>query len=664
MVISKILVANRGEIASRVIRTCREMGIGSVAIHSDDDALAPYVAEADEAVRLPGSRSVDTYLRADLVLDAARRTGADAIHPGYGFLSENASFAESCADAGIVFIGPPSSAISSMGDKLQSKLLMEKAGVPVLHSVRLDEELVDESTAREVASLGYPVLVKASAGGGGRGMRIVQEPEHLQEAVVSARREAASAFSDDTVFVEKYVVDPRHIEVQVMADEHGNAVALFERECSIQRRHQKVVEEAPSPVVDEELRRRLCDAAVDAARAVDYRGAGTVEFVLAPDGTFAFLEMNTRLQVEHPVTELVTGLDLVRLQIEVASGAVLPEEALHPRLQGHAVEVRLYAEDVAAGYLPTAGTIARLDWPSAPGLRVDAGVVGGSVVPTHYDPMLAKVITWAPTRAEALSRLSTALRRTRVAGLTTNRDLLVQVLEHEAVRRGDFSTSFLEDCDVPSLPPLVQPHDVPAHLAAAALVLEWRERSAVDVQRSIPTGWRNNRSSGALRSFEVDVATVQVEHIWSSSTAVTVRVGEAAEVVTGHVREVGPDGVDLELDGIRRQYGVDVDSGTVTVSSTRGAVTAGVVDRFPDERREVPPGSLTAAMPGSILAVHAAVGDEVEAGSPFIVMEAMKMEHTVLAPETGRVVEVLVEPGTQVESGALLARVETAASTS
>lgn len=657
MDISKILIANRGEIASRVIRTCREMGIESVAIHSDDDALAPYVMEADEAVRLPGSRSVDTYLRTDLVLEAARRTGADAIHPGYGFLSENASFAESCAEAGIVFIGPTPAAISAMGDKLQSKLLMEKAGVPVLHSVRLDEADVDEATARDVASLGYPVLVKASAGGGGRGMRIVHEPEHLQEAVESARREAASAFSDDTVFVEKYVVDPRHIEVQVMADDHGNVVALFERECSIQRRHQKVVEEAPSPVVDEKLRGRLCEAAVEAARAVDYRGAGTVEFVLAPDGSFAFLEMNTRLQVEHPVTELVTGLDLVRLQVEVASGAPLPEEARNPRLRGHAVEVRLYAEDVAAGYLPTAGTIARLDWPEAPGLRVDAGVVGGSAVPPHYDPMLAKVITWAPTRTEALSRLSTALRRTRIAGLTTNRDLLVQVLEHEAVRRGEFSTSFLEECGVPTLPPLVDAVDVPAHLAAAALVLEARERSLVQVQRSIPVGWRNNRSSGALRSFDVDGTSLEVEHVWTSASALTVRV-DGSDRIEAHARDLRHDGVDLELDGIRRHYGVDVEDGVVTVSSTRGAVVAGVVPRFPDESREAPPGALTAAMPGSILAVHASVGDEVEVGSPFIVMEAMKMEHTVLAPETGRVAEVLVEPGSQVESGTLLARIE------
>ncbi|MCO7191507.1 biotin carboxylase N-terminal domain-containing protein [Pseudonocardia sp. McavD-2-B] len=661
MSISKILVANRGEIASRVIRTCREMGIATVAVHSDDDAFAPYVADADESVHLPGSRSADTYLRADLVVEAARRTGADAVHPGYGFLSENAGFAEACQAAGITFIGPTPDAIRSMGDKLRSKELMGAAGVPILRSVRLDDATVDRATAEDVAGIGYPVLVKASAGGGGRGMRVVLAPEHLQEAVDSARREAASAFSDDTVFVEKYVVDPRHVEVQVMADEHDNVVALFERECSIQRRHQKVLEEAPSPVVDEDLRRRLCDAAVEAARAVTYRGAGTVEFVLAPDGSFAFLEMNTRLQVEHPVTELVTGLDLVRLQIEVAAGRPLPSEALAPRLHGHAIEARLYAEDVAAGYLPTSGTLTRLDWPADPGLRIDAGVVGGSHVPPHYDPMLAKVVMWAPTRDEAVSRLASALRRTRIAGLTTNRDLLVQVLEHDAFRRAEFSTSFLDDCDVESLPSLVAPEDAAGHLAAAAVVLDHVDRAGVAVQQSIPTGWRNNRSAPASRVFDHRGEQVAVQHVLAEDRTLTVRVGDGPEL-RGRVWDLASDSVDLDLDGVRRRYGVDAAHGRVAVSSPRGSVTVTAVERFPDESRVAPPGALTAAMPGTVVAVHAKVDDEVVAGAPLVVLEAMKMEHSVLAPESGRVAEIVVGAGEQVEAGALLARIEPAES--
>ncbi|MFT4042229.1 MAG: biotin carboxylase N-terminal domain-containing protein [Gordonia sp. (in: high G+C Gram-positive bacteria)] len=664
MAITKILVANRGEIASRVIRTCRAMGIASVAVYSDDDAFSPYVLAADEAVHLHGSRSTQTYLRGELIIEAARRTGADAIHPGYGFLSENAEFAEECRHAGLLFIGPPAEAIRVMGDKLRSKQLMDAIGVPVLRSVRLDTDIVTDLTARDVADLGYPVLVKASAGGGGRGMRIVASPSQLQEAVDSARREAASAFADGTVFVEKYVVDPRHIEVQVMADDHGNVVALYERECSIQRRHQKVIEEAPSPAVGPALRRQLCAEAVRAARAVGYRGAGTVEFVLAPDGTFAFLEMNTRLQVEHPVTELITRLDLVRLQIDVASGRRLPEEALTPRLHGHAVEARLYAEDVAAGYLPTTGTLTRLDWPAGEGVRVDAGVVSGTRISPYYDPMLAKVIAWAPTRDEALTRLATALRGTRIAGVTTNRDLLVHILEDDDVRRGAFTTSFLDSLDHASLPPLIAAADTHAFLVAAALVIEYQEHSTVTVQPAIPRGWRNNRSSGAIQDLTFGGRCVRVEHIWERDGELRVRDGElrvrvdGADECGGHLWSCSDDTVDLEFGGIRRRYGVDLGTGSVTVSSSRGALTFGVVDRFPDESRTAITGELTAAMPGNVLAVHAALGDQVEEGVPFIVLEAMKMEHTVNAPETGRVAELLVGVGDQVQGGALLARIE------
>ena len=395
--VTRVLVANRGEIARRVFRTCREMGIETVAVFSDADVGLPHAREADVAVRLPGSAPADTYLRTDLLLDAAARTGADAVHPGYGFLSEDAAFARAVIDAGLVWVGPPADAVEAMGSKLRAKAMMTDAGVHVLPGADVTGLSADEVTAAADA-IGYPVLVKASAGGGGRGMRIVPEAAALADAVTGAQREAQAAFGDGTVFLERYVERPRHVEVQVVADTHGSVVALFERDCSVQRRHQKVLEEAPSPAVDDALRTRLCDAAVAAARAVDYTGVGTVEFVLSPDGEPAFLEMNTRLQVEHPVTELVTGLDLVRLQLLVAMGLPLPPEVAAARMTGHAVEARLYAENAQRGFLPSTGTLHRFEIPAVEGVRVDSGVESGSEVGMHYDAMLAKVVAHGATR--------------------------------------------------------------------------------------------------------------------------------------------------------------------------------------------------------------------------------------------------------------------------
>ncbi|HET6664591.1 MAG TPA: biotin carboxylase N-terminal domain-containing protein, partial [Acidimicrobiales bacterium] len=441
-----VLVANRGEIARRVFRTCRRLGIGTVAVFSDADADAPHVRDADAAVHLPGTASADTYLRGDLIIEAAQRSGADAIHPGYGFLSEDASFAAAVIAAGLTWIGPPAAAIDAMGSKLAAKARMAAAGVPVLPGG--DVTGLDDGALLTLAEpTGYPVLIKASAGGGGRGMRLVGDAGELLDAVVSAQREAASAFGDGTVFVERYVQQPRHVEVQVIADAHGTVVDLFERECSIQRRHQKIVEEAPSPAVDDDLRRRMGKAAVAAAAEVGYIGAGTVEFVLTPDGTFAFLEMNTRLQVEHPVTEEIAGLDLVEVQLRVAAGEPLGPEVIDAEIDGHAIEVRLYAEDPAAAYRPSTGTVERFDVPGAEGIRVESGVDDGSSVSPHYDPMLAKVIAWAPTRREAAARLSSALRRSLIHGVTTNRDLLVAVLEHPEFLAGATDTGFLDRND-------------------------------------------------------------------------------------------------------------------------------------------------------------------------------------------------------------------------
>ena len=445
--IRKLLIANRGEIASRVIRTARTLDIATVAVFSDADAQAPFVTQADESVALPGNTAAETYLRPELIIDAARRTGADAVHPGYGFLSENAEFAQACAEAGLIFVGPLPASIRSMGSKTSAKQLMAQAGVPVLPGITIDddEQFSAELGHRVEIEIGFPVLVKAAFGGGGRGMRVVAAAGELTEAVVAARREAFSAFGNGTVFLERLVQQPRHIEVQIFADTQGQVVHLFERECSIQRRYQKILEESPSPIVDDALRVELGSAAVAAAKAIGYVGAGTVEFILDASGEFFFLEVNTRLQVEHPVTELVTGLDLVGLQLTVAEGKPLPDEVLHATLNGHAIEARLYAEDVAAGYLPATGSLLRFEVPPLPGVRVDAGVCTGGEVSVHYDPMLAKVITWGASRDESIERMAEALRRTVVLGVVTNLDRLQAIVAHPAFRRGDLHTGFLEE---------------------------------------------------------------------------------------------------------------------------------------------------------------------------------------------------------------------------
>jgi propionyl-CoA carboxylase alpha chain len=616
--ITKLLVANRGEIARRVFRTCRDLGISTVAVFSDADAELPFVAEADEAVHLPGSSPAETYLRGDVVVAAALAVGADAVHPGYGFLSENAGFAQAVLDAGLVWVGPPPAAITTMGSKLRSKELMAAAGVPCLPSWTSPAE-----------ASGYPLLVKASAGGGGRGMRIVRAAEDLEDAFAGAEREALSAFGDGTVFVERYLERPRHIEVQVVADSHGSTVALFERDCSIQRRHQKVIEEAPSPAVSPKLRAALSDAAVAAAKAVDYEGVGTVEFVLDPSGEFFFLEMNTRLQVEHPVTELVTGLDLVALQLTVASGCTLPPEALSPTLSGHAIEARLYAED--DDYLPQTGTLALVEFPE--GVRVDSGVETGSVVGVHYDAMVAKVIAHGATREQASARLATALDRARLHGVVTNRDLLVDVLRSDAWLTGEVDTGFLERFSRPVTDP--ETHRV--HCLVAALA------AAADRRTAYPSGWRNVPSQLQTASYD--------------GTVVHYGQGRAGLVdgVDLDVRlwSATPTAVDLSVTGVRRRY--DVSLGATTYVDSPLGHSALVEDpRFPLPGSSLAEGSLTAPMPGTVLRVTVVAGDQVKAGDALLVLEAMKMEHAVKAVADGTVAEVLVAQGQQVDAGAVL----------
>jgi acetyl/propionyl-CoA carboxylase alpha subunit len=654
-VIRKLLVANRGEIALRILRTAREMDIATVAVHSDPDDGAPFVAAADEAVRLPGAAPADTYLRGEAIIAAARATGADAVHPGYGFLSENAGFARACRAAGLTFVGPSPEAIEAMGSKTAAKERMAAAGVPVLPGIVVGAlgDLDVGALAGAAAEIGYPVLVKAAYGGGGRGMRIVRAQADLADAVAAARREAASAFGDGTVFLERYLERPRHVEVQVFGDAAGTVVHLFERECSIQRRYQKIVEEAPSPAVTQELRAELGAAAVAAAKAIDYVGAGTVEFVLDRSGRFFFLEVNTRLQVEHPVTEAVTGLDLVRLQLQVADGLPLPPEVTGATLTGHAVEARLYAEDVAGGFLPATGTVHRFAVPSLPGLRVDAGVADGSVVGVHYDPLLAKVIAHAPTRDAACRLLARALAETRVHGVVTNRDLLVGVLRHEAFRRGVIDTSFLDRHDPARL--AARPDAEAAlrlHALAAALSGAAARRAAAAVQPAVPSGWRNVPDGDQVAVFRAGEREVEVRYRFTRHGLGAGVDGVRLDVTAA---DAGPERVTLTLGGVGRTVGVHRVGDTVWLDSPLGATELTEVPRFAEPRAAEAPGSLRAPMPGTVVRVAVAEGAPVAAGEVVVVLEAMKMEHAVRAPSAGVVGSLPVAAGETVQAGQVLA---------
>jgi propionyl-CoA carboxylase alpha chain len=653
--ITTVLVANRGEIARRVFRTCRALGLGTVAVFSDPDADAPHVREADAAVRLPGAAPTDTYLRADLIVAAARQAGADAVHPGYGFLSENAAFARAVIDAGLTWIGPPPDAIEAMGSKIESKRLMDEAGVPVLRE--LDP---DALTAEDL-----PVLIKASAGGGGRGMRVVRNLADLADEVAAARAEAASAFGDPTVFCEPYLATGRHIEVQVMADRHGTVWAVGERECSIQRRHQKVVEEAPSPLVEriDGMRKELFEAARAAAATIGYTGAGTVEFLADEQGRFFFLEMNTRLQVEHPVTECTTGLDLVALQVAIADGTALDPEP--PMAHGHAIEVRLYAEDPAADWQPQSGRLSRFAVPgvavefgcvpsgshAAPGIRLDSGVVDGTVVGIHYDPMLAKVISWAPTRTLAATALASTLARAHVHGVVTNRELLVNVLRHPAFLAGETDTAFFDRHGLSTLASaLADPrgHDL-SRLAAAIAVLS-RDDSQRPVLRTIPPGWRNVPSQPHRVVFGGHEVSFRLT-----------RAGLQADDFPGvQLIDAGPEHVVLEVDGVRRGFDVHICGDDVYVDSPLGPVTLHRQPRFVDPAEQVAAGSLLAPMPGAVVRIAVSVGDAVTAGQPILWLEAMKMQHRIDAPSDGIVAELAVREGQQIDVGAVLAVVSEA----
>jgi len=636
--ISSLLVANRGEIASRVFRTARTMGLRCVAVYADADAHAPFVAQADEAVRLGHG-----YLDGPAIIAAALATGADAIHPGYGFLSENAAFAAEVAAAGLTWVGPPPDAIEVMGDKLAAKRAAVEAGVPTLRSS-------DDPTAD--GEIGYPLLVKAPAGGGGKGMRVVETAGDLPEAVAAARREAASGFGDDRVFLERYIARARHVEIQILGDAHGGLVHLGERECSIQRRHQKIVEESPSPVVDADLRAAMGDAALRLARAIGYRSAGTVEF-LVDDATreFFFLEVNTRLQVEHPVTEEVTGIDLVREQLRVAAGEALGYGQDAVSFRGHAIEARLYAEDPAAGYLPATGTLAAFAPAAAPAVRWDAGVEAGSVVSVDFDPMLAKVVAHAPTRAEAAARLALALERLHLAGVATNRDLLAATLRHPAFLAGDTTTEFL-DRVAPATTLVLSPSELDRSATLAALWLQGENRAHAPVLATVPSGWRTGRLPAQQVSLAHgdDVIDVRYQSRRDGSFA----LGDRGDGGTARIHRWSPAEIDAEIDGRRTTTQVTRAGDRLYVQAVRGTIAFDIVPRFVVPGATAPSGGLMAPMPGVVLDVRCAPGDQVETGQTLVVLEAMKMEHVVRAPADGVVADVHVAKGQHVENGALL----------
>ena len=654
--ISRLLVANRGEIARRVFLTCRRAGIGTVAVFSEPDSAAAYVAEADFAVALAGSSPAQTYLNPGAIIAAARAARADAVHPGYGFLSEDAGFARQVRSAGLTWIGPPPEAIEAMSSKITSKKLAAAAGVPVLPE--LDPGAVTE----------FPVLIKASAGGGGRGMRVVNGPDELQPALAAARREAQSAFGDGTVFCESLLPGARHVEVQVLADAHGSVWALTERDCSVQRRYQKVIEETPSPAVGPALRERLLTAAEALSRTVSYLSAGTAEFLVADDGRFFFLEFNTRLQVEHPVTECIHDVDLVALQLDIACGRALPER---PAAAGHAIEARLYAEDPADGYRPATGTVVTFGIPDAdahfavpagrhaPSLRLDSGVEAGSEVSPYYDAMLAKLIGWAPSREAAAGRLAAALANARIHGPATNRDLLVRVLREPAFLAGQADTSFLDGYDVGALLPDAAACRLSALAGAAAAAAA--NRSAGPAATAALGGWRNVVSQPHRASYDGPRGRIDIAYLWTRGgiEVADATGGDPAIANAPAVVAFAPEQVILQADGVRHRFDIARGGGAVWVDSAFGMVRLTPVERLPEPAPSREPGSLIAPMPGNVVRLEAAAGDTVTAGQSVLVLEAMKMEHLVVAPAAGLIAELRVTPGAQVAAGDVLAIVTT-----
>ena len=649
--ISRLLIANRGEIARRINRTAHDMGISTVAIYADGDANAPFVNEADTAIALNGSTSAETYLDVAKVLEACKRSGADAVHPGYGFLSENEAFAQAVIDAGIKWIGPSPTVIGLMGDKLSAKKLMQEADVPTLPAVEITDSTDIVAAAKEI---GYPVLVKASAGGGGRGMRIVEAESGLADAVSGAKREAGASFGDDTVFLEKWLDSSRHVELQILGDTHGNLVHCFERECSIQRRHQKVIEEAPSPAVNDEIRNRMGSAAIAAAKKLGYSSAGTVEFLLSGN-EFWFLEVNARLQVEHPVTEEIIGKDLVREQIRVAEGEALSFTQDELSINGHAIEARLYAENPANEFLPAPGKV--LAWePSTVGqARFDSGVETGSEISTQFDPMIAKVVVHAPTRREAAGRLARVLETTRIQGPTTNRDFLVATLRTPEYLSGDTTTDFIERVK-PARVREFPRNELIQFAIATVIEAQAKRRARSTVAKFMPSGWRNSTMPLEEISFEIGDEVIDVGYRSQRDGSFQFVIDDTSMQVVDF--DCGDGEVDVAIDGHRLRFAVDQNGDQWLTHGDQGDLILTEQPRYPIPGLADQGGGLVAPMPGAVLATEVKPGDSVEKGQLLLILEAMKMEHRITAPKSGSVGTVHVEVGEQVENGQLLVTLE------
>ena len=649
--IETILIANRGEIARRIIRTCRRLGIRVVAVYSHADRDMPFVREADMAVQLGAAPASSSYLHQEKILEAAKRTGADAIHPGYGFLSENAAFARRCAQEGLIFIGPNPEAIEAMGSKSQAKALMEARGVPVIPGYRGKDQRAERFLA-EAGTIGYPVLLKASAGGGGKGMRIVREPEQLPDALEGARREAANSFGDEELILEKYFPSVRHIEFQIFGDQHGNAIHLLERECSLQRRYQKVVEESPSPVLSPETRARMGHDAVQAARALQYDNAGTIEFIYTPEGDYYFLEVNTRLQVEHPVTEAITGLDLVAWQIRVAEGQPLPLSQDDIQANGYAIECRLYAEDARNDFLPVTGTVHHWQAPELEGLRFDSAVESGTTIGIHYDPMIAKVIAHGPDRYEAIRRMRYALGQLECLGLTTNLPFLQHLFHQPEVREGQYDTRYIQR--MPGLDTLYDFPDWAYHQAAIGLMLfRWEKRRRESPLPAMLPGWRNNYYQPQEDGFRIVDSDWLVHYRYLGDGQFFSTVGAQGREV--RLLKAQDEEVRFEMDGLQLHMRLLEAGGWYFLHLPgTGQFMAQALPRFPLPESEGPAGGYQSPMPGEIIKVLVSPGKKVKSGDSLLILSSMKMENTIAAAEDGTIEEIYVEEGQHVEAGFLL----------
>ena len=635
MTFHKLLIANRGEIACRIIKTAHEMGISCVAVYTEADSNSPFVRMADEAVKLS-----DTYLNGKEIIEAAKRTGAQAIHPGYGFLSENAKFSRDVQKEGLIWVGPSSRVITSMGDKLKAKDIAEKAGVPTLPMT---------TDPKKANTIGYPILIKAAAGGGGKGMRIVEDKKDLKEAIAGAQREALTGFGDDRVFIERYVASSRHIEIQILGDSHGNVVHLGERECSIQRRHQKIIEESPSPRVDSEMRATMGDAAIKLAKKLKYESAGTVEFLVDDKtGEFWFLEVNTRLQVEHPVTEEVTGKDLVYEQLRIARGEELGYSQEDISWKGSSIEARLYAEDPSKDFLPATGTLIAYENDTNIDARWDTGIEQGSVVGTDFDPMLAKVITKGKTRIDAANKLALALETMHIGGVTTNRDFLVASLRTKDFLDGKTTSDFIEKTN-PQRAVILEGSMLENALSAAALWIQGQNRESANILKEIPTGWRNSRLPRQKINFRYLEKDLEVTYKANRDGSFDVNDGTVARVI-----KWTSSGIDIEVNNSRFYSKVTRDSDNVVVHGPWGDALFKILPRFTLPGSEAQAGGLIAPMPGKVVDLKVKTGSKVKKGDTLVILEAMKMEHQVKAPEDGKITKVLIKKDDQLENGALL----------